>query len=430
VPTPDQQAVYNTVAAQWRGGLSFALEAGTGFGKTAVACKLALDFVRGRISTGSAGAVAAKHEAGELFTGPLVAGTKSASSGFVEKMPDTDTSVSIPVSRLRVGIFTRTNNQVGNIADEFERVALGEHQHKSPPSVVCLASRRELCLVPGVADVEDYTAGRRACLAEDCSYRDVKAPHLRTTHPLTTKLLKALGEKHHFCPYYAAKGLGSKADVVVASYPYFFGQGSAVGKLRLVIVDEAHNIRNASYKEVALSALKDDTHPASAVVQKKWADIPGGALEWPKEVGQEFVTALAQNSAAEAESDVFYELATLAAEKETKLVAKFLPTANYGKVVASPKLCFQHSPAIEDVRFQALEQRGGLALLMSGTLFTNPFADSLAQALPQGCTWACLRAPKPFRRKFVQISYGLDFAEFPDPTHKAEVRFLSTLLDK
>jgi len=140
--------------------------------------------------------------------------------------------------RKKVLFLTRTHSEFEAVRREAERLGL---------KVAYLFGKNSVC--PYATD--DVKPEDIEC--RECSLRD-KVKDLSGLRP--SQILQLSKDASDFCPYHSLRALISKADVIVASYMYFFnpflrrkiicGSPDCVKPEELlVIVDEAHNLVSA-----------------------------------------------------------------------------------------------------------------------------------------------------------------------------------------
>ncbi|MFP3950885.1 MAG: helicase C-terminal domain-containing protein [Candidatus Bathyarchaeia archaeon] len=143
---------------------------------------------------------------------------------------------------------TRTHEQVRQVLTEIKAI---NDKSERGFRAVNLASRGHLCINPECRDLPRLEA-QELCQTlrqdDDCPFRS-EINHLPKGIPLilSVKSLLKVGKRNKICPYYLARQAISKADVVVAPYPYIFDPfiRRSVGlqlEGRTLILDEGHNI--------------------------------------------------------------------------------------------------------------------------------------------------------------------------------------------
>ncbi|KAI9040495.1 DNA helicase [Aspergillus affinis] len=180
----------------------------------------------------------------------------------------------------RIFYCSRTHSQLTQFASELRRVALpssvpkelglditGEEELEERIKHLSLGSRRNLCINPKVAALENPTAINERCLelqqpgvaAQDkCPFlppKNDEAPLLNfRDHALATvkdiEDLGNIGKKIGTCPYYASRSVIKHTEIVTLPYPLLLQRSAREAleisvKDHIVIIDEAHNLMDA-----------------------------------------------------------------------------------------------------------------------------------------------------------------------------------------
>lgn len=171
---------------------------------------------------------------------------------------------------------SRTHSQLSQVVGELKKCS-----YKYVKSVV-LGSRDQLCLHPDVQTLPDNSSKLRVCKqkvsSKTCGFYlnyDTKMTQMEYQESSVVDIedLGKLGKKFTCCPYYTAKALKNKADIIFMPYNYLVDPKSrrAHGvelQGNIVIFDEAHNIENMCEESMSFdvrssdlaTCIKDATH--------------------------------------------------------------------------------------------------------------------------------------------------------------------------
>lgn len=171
---------------------------------------------------------------------------------------------------------SRTHSQLSQVVGELKKT-----NYKYVKSVV-LGSRDQLCLHPDVQRLPDNGSKLRMCKqkvsSKMCGFHlNYDTKMMQTEYQSNTVVdiedLGRLGRKFTCCPYYAARSLKNKADIIFMPYNYLVDPKSRKAhgvelEGNVVIFDEAHNIENMCEESMSFeirssdlaTCIKDATH--------------------------------------------------------------------------------------------------------------------------------------------------------------------------
>ncbi|KAL3173765.1 hypothetical protein MRX96_041568 [Rhipicephalus microplus] len=180
---------------------------------------------------------------------------------------------------------SRTHSQLSQAINELKKT-----NYKYVKSVV-LGSRDQLCINPDVQKLQDNASKLRVCrhkvTTRSCPFHlnyDTKMTRseYQDTPVMDIEDLGKLGKKFVCCPYYAAKTLKGRADIVFMPYNYLVDAKSRKAQGvelegNVVIFDEAHNIESMCEESMSFQLLSSDlalcikeiTHAAELKQQKE-----------------------------------------------------------------------------------------------------------------------------------------------------------------
>ncbi|KAI7898833.1 helicase C-terminal domain-containing protein [Cokeromyces recurvatus] len=152
----------------------------------------------------------------------------------------------------RIFIGSRTHKQIAQLVSELK------YNTRYRPRVTVLASRDHLCIHPKVSKSntksDDCTKliDENKCPFGSRTHALLSHPSLKTTNRVwDIEDMVQLGKKVGGCPYYAARKLYEGAEVIFAPYNYIIDP--VIRKVldinlknSIIILDEAHNIEDAS----------------------------------------------------------------------------------------------------------------------------------------------------------------------------------------
>ena len=143
---------------------------------------------------------------------------------------------------------TRTHEQVRQVLLELEKI--NETSGESY-TAVNLASRTHLCINP---DCRGMPANEAQELCQslrkdgECPFiSEIENPPRGLSPVLGRKALVGYGQRRKVCPYYLARCIAKKSNVVVAPYPYIFNPMIRMStgmdlEGKVLVLDEGHNI--------------------------------------------------------------------------------------------------------------------------------------------------------------------------------------------
>lgn len=172
---------------------------------------------------------------------------------------------------------SRTHSQLSQAVQELKRSS-----YKHVKSVV-LGSRDQLCLHAEVSKAQNHTTKLYMCRArvssKTCPFglnveeKVLRESDYQNNSVMDIEDLVTLGKKHTCCPYYAARNLKSKADIIFTPYNYIIDPKTrrAHGielEGNVVIFDEAHNIEGACEESMSFQLRSIDlAHCINEVTQ-------------------------------------------------------------------------------------------------------------------------------------------------------------------
>ncbi|KAG8192516.1 hypothetical protein JTE90_018036 [Oedothorax gibbosus] len=167
----------------------------------------------------------------------------------------------------RIIYSSRTHSQLSQAIQELKRSS-----YKHVKSIV-LGSRDQLCLHPEVSKAPNHTAKMYMCRAKinskTCVYhmnyeeKIASNSQYQDSAVLDIEDLISLGKKNMVCPYYAARNLKTRCDMIFTPYNYIIDPKSrrAHGielQGNIVIFDEAHNIEGACEESMSFQLRSFD----------------------------------------------------------------------------------------------------------------------------------------------------------------------------
>ena len=151
---------------------------------------------------------------------------------------------------------SRTHSQLQQMIDEFKKLAYF-------PQMGILASRKHLCINAKANSSSDIDVEcKKLVNKKECSVnRDVKIiPSCFSTSGEKAKFgiedLKNYGNENNVCPYQLAKTISSKSNILFCPYNYIISpstSSSISSSDNILIIDEGHNIEDASRDEASFS---------------------------------------------------------------------------------------------------------------------------------------------------------------------------------
>ncbi|XP_029836155.3 regulator of telomere elongation helicase 1 homolog [Ixodes scapularis] len=161
---------------------------------------------------------------------------------------------------------SRTHSQLSQAINELKKTS-----YKYVRSVV-LGSRDQLCIHPEVQRLQDNASKLRLCrhkvTTRSCQFHlnyDTKMTRseFQEQSVMDIEDLGKLGKKFACCPYYAARTLKEKADIIFLPYNYLVDPKSRKAHGvdlagNVVIFDEAHNIENMCEESMSFQLLSSD----------------------------------------------------------------------------------------------------------------------------------------------------------------------------
>lgn len=149
--------------------------------------------------------------------------------------------ISMAIMGKRGAIFLRTRKEVEHTLAIIKRIISGK---KLDLLILPTPSKHDFCVVkPGVPLIKYW------CPASECDrlkrrkYSDIeKVLRSQVFSELNSYVrLMAMGMR---CPYHICLELLKKADIIIGTHPYFIHEDlfERLGKLAIIVVDEAHNL--------------------------------------------------------------------------------------------------------------------------------------------------------------------------------------------
>ncbi len=200
---------------------------------------------------------------------------------------------------MRIVYTSRTHSQLKQVLKE-----LGKTCYR--PRVSLIASRDQLCINDSLSDFGGRFKNikcKEAVTKNVCRYyqnRDavtkLRDQLLEKRQILDLEDLTRLGEKHCACPYYTAKSLAKKADLLLMPYNYLTDDSirenyEDVLKHAIIIFDEAHNIEKAAEEGASVSlGIADLANALSDFEQLKAGLRREGQLKTEKQRQRQFRT--------------------------------------------------------------------------------------------------------------------------------------------
>ncbi|CAF4224990.1 unnamed protein product, partial [Rotaria sordida] len=187
---------------------------------------------------------------------------------FINKLKFND----ILEAPIQIIYASRTHSQLSQVVKEFKSTDYNRMK------ITVLGSRDQLCIHPEVKSLENSSdkisvcrekIHRKACLF----YRnfEISKPDIVKLPSMDIEDLVKTGIQKKFCPYFAARELKEKADIIFMPYNYLLdAKARRIHKINvrksIVIFDEAHNIEqqcedaaSVMISSLDLAACLDDT---------------------------------------------------------------------------------------------------------------------------------------------------------------------------
>ena len=145
----------------------------------------------------------------------------------------------------KVYICSRTHKQLDQMIEQLRKTGYR-------PKISVLASRNQCCIMPTLKNESDKNAGCRELVRSNgCIYFNGKERLVKRVSDRLFDIeeLRREGRKCGGCPYYAARLLCDKSDIIFAPYNYLIDTGIRESmninlNNSIVIIDEAHNIED------------------------------------------------------------------------------------------------------------------------------------------------------------------------------------------
>ncbi|RWS16463.1 regulator of telomere elongation helicase 1-like protein [Dinothrombium tinctorium] len=264
---------------------------------------------------------------------------------FVEKRPPTATRAPPNWTKrgTRVIYTSRTHVQLSQAIGEMKKT------HYNQMNAVVLASRDQLCLHPEVMKLDNIAAKNHACRVKhnrnQCPYYngyyyDSKVhtmPDYANEPIQDIEDLVTLGRKHTCCPYYAAKALAQRADIIFMPYNYLVDSSMRKSqqiplKDSVIIIDEGHNIES-TLEESSSSELRSQT--LAVCIKELTKMLESLSEEEEQEVVDDKVEAAIEKISFNDVANLKRVMCDLEQELDRMIVA-----VNEGKVYFPPKWLF------------------------------------------------------------------------------------------
>ncbi|XP_023240992.1 regulator of telomere elongation helicase 1 homolog isoform X2 [Centruroides sculpturatus] len=161
---------------------------------------------------------------------------------------------------------SRTHSQLSQVVQELKRSSYNN------VSAIVLGSRDQLCLHPEVSKLHSNSAKLNSCKNKvtnhTCPFNlnldnKLVSKDYQDNSILDIEDLIVAGKKNTCCPYYAAKSLKSRADIIFTPYNYLVDpktrrtHGIEITK-NVIIFDEAHNIENVCEDSMSFQLRSSD----------------------------------------------------------------------------------------------------------------------------------------------------------------------------
>jgi Rad3-related DNA helicase len=168
---------------------------------------------------------------------------------------------------------TRTHEQVRQVLREIRKINETSGNHFR---AVNLASRGHLCINPECKELSRREAQELCQMLrreDECPFKsEINRLPSRIPSILSPKELISAGRRYNLCPYYLARLIAKRADVVAAPYPYIFDPNIRrnIGldlEGKVLILDEGHNIDQVG--QDSLSDTLSETVLSSAAEELK-----------------------------------------------------------------------------------------------------------------------------------------------------------------
>ncbi|CAF0756572.1 unnamed protein product [Rotaria sp. Silwood1] len=143
---------------------------------------------------------------------------------------------------------SRTHSQLAQVVKEFKSTDYNRMK------ITVLGSRDQLCIHPEVKNLENSSDKISVCREKvhrkTCLFHrnfEISKPDIIKLPPMDIEDLVKAGTQRKFCPYFAARELKEKADIIFMPYNYLLdAKARRIHKINVrksaVIFDEAHNI--------------------------------------------------------------------------------------------------------------------------------------------------------------------------------------------
>ncbi|GBM38010.1 Regulator of telomere elongation helicase 1 [Araneus ventricosus] len=257
-PYPVQEEYMKKVIECLQKGVNGLLESPTGTGKTLSLLCSSLAWLESYKAQQQLSVIQHSHNNNPGILSDL----KSVLEGLVGNW-DSGSNFMVP----RIIYSSRTHSQLSQAIQELKR-----SNYRHVKSIV-LGSRDQLCLHPEVSKAANHTAKVYMCRAKVSSktcpfylnYEEKIASKsdYQDSSVLDIEDLITFGKKNVVCPYYAARHLKSRADMIFTPYNYIIDPKSrrAHGielQGNIVIFDEAHNIEGACEESMSFQLRSYD----------------------------------------------------------------------------------------------------------------------------------------------------------------------------
>lgn len=161
---------------------------------------------------------------------------------------------------------SRTHSQLSQVVQELKRSSYND------VFAVVLGSRDQLCLHPEVSKLQSNSEKLNSCKSRitnhTCPFNlnldnKLLAKDYQENPVLDIEDLITAGKKNTCCPYYAARSLKSRADIIFTPYNYLIDpktrriHGIEVTN-NVIIFDEAHNIENVCEDSMSFQLRSSD----------------------------------------------------------------------------------------------------------------------------------------------------------------------------
>ncbi|XP_074320771.1 general transcription and DNA repair factor IIH helicase subunit XPD [Silene latifolia] len=213
----------------------------------------------------------------------------------------TSYALSKPATPIKLIYCTRTVHEMEKTLAELKVLYDYQVSHLGPSAsllAIGLSSRKNLCINPSVVSAENrdsVDAGCRKLTASWVRSLAIENPNIPTCQffenlekipeanldagVYTLQDLRSEGKKRGWCPYFLARRMVQRANVLVYSYQYLLDPKVAgiiskeMQKESVVVFDEAHNIDNVCIEALSVSVRSQTLEGATRNITKMSQEI-------------------------------------------------------------------------------------------------------------------------------------------------------------